>query len=98
DRGADTDVGVGHQSHMTVHDREPGRLLSLANGARVNISGPGNEFVVDCGGHVTPSFVSSLVYRTGARRSTRCQEFGPCRSDLRPRFNPAAVEKPGPRG
>ena len=35
---ADADVRVGHEGDMTLHDREPGRLLCLANGLRSSIS------------------------------------------------------------
>src|SRR3954466_2199371 len=39
---------------MTLDDREPGRLLGLADGAFVDIRRPGDQLVIDVGGHVTP--------------------------------------------
>ena len=48
----------GMRATWPVDDGQPGGLLGLADGARVDVAGPGDELVVDCGGHVTPSFVS----------------------------------------
>ena len=55
DRGADADVGVGHEGDVALHDRQASGLLGLADGPRVDVARPGDELVVDVGGHVTPS-------------------------------------------
>ncbi len=58
DGGTDTHVGVGHESDVPVHDGQAGGLLGLGDGGRVDVAGPGDQLVVDGGGHVTPCFVS----------------------------------------
>src|SRR4051794_2463264 len=44
--GADAGGGVGHERDVPRHDREPRRLLGLADGARVDVARPGDELVV----------------------------------------------------
>ena len=44
---ADAHVGVGHEGHMAVDDRQARRLLRLADGALLDVAGPGDELVVD---------------------------------------------------
>ena len=51
DGGADADVGVGHEGDVALDDRQAGRLLGLADGLRVDVARPGDELVVDVGGH-----------------------------------------------
>ena len=43
DRRADADVRVGHEGDMTLDDREPSRLLGLADGLRVDVARPGDR-------------------------------------------------------
>jgi hypothetical protein len=58
DGRAEPDVGVGHEGDVAVDDRQPGRLLGLADGPRIDVAGPGDELVVDRGRHVTSSAVA----------------------------------------
>ena len=68
DGRTETDVRIGHESDMTSDDRQAGGLLGLADRLRVDLAGPGDELVVDAGGHVTPSLSSCVeccVWPTG---------------------------------
>ena len=72
DGGADADVRVGHEGDVTLDDRQPSRLLGLADGPRVDVARPGDELVVDVGGHVTGREDSWL----GTRTVVRCRPVG----------------------
>ena len=55
-------MSIGHEGDVTLDDRQASGLLRLTDGVRVDVARPGDELVVDVGGHVTPSlflFVSS---------------------------------------
>src|SRR5439155_27292267 len=54
DSCADAHVCVGHEGDVTLDDRKPCRLLGLADGLRVDVACPGDELVVDVGGHGHP--------------------------------------------
>ena len=68
DGRADADVCVGHEGDVTLDDRKPSRLLGLADGLLVDLARPGDELVVDVGGHVTPFLVSGSFGRVGCGR------------------------------
>ena len=48
------DMCVGHQGDVALDDREPSRLLRLADGLLVDLARPGDELVVDVRGHGHP--------------------------------------------
>ena len=43
---------IGHERYMTLHDRQPRRLLRLANGFRIDLTRPRDELVVEGDRHV----------------------------------------------
>ena len=51
DRRALPDVRIGHEGHVTLDDRQAGRLLRLPDRLLVDLARPGDELVVDVRGH-----------------------------------------------
>jgi hypothetical protein len=47
DRRPDADVSVGHEGHVTLHDRQAGRFLRLADRLGIDVTGPRQELRVD---------------------------------------------------
>ena len=77
---ADTDVRIGHERDMTHDDRKARGLLRLADGVGLDVARPGDQLVVDVGGHVTPT--PSFSCSDGAETTARLQ--GRCRRDSNP--------------
>lgn len=62
DRGPDANVGVGHQRHMTGHDRKAGRTHGLGERVGFSVDGPGEHGRNRIGGFVQSTAVFHVSF------------------------------------